>query len=361
MARVDYGTMAYAITSVTQRHLTAVALSVSLISATLLSADRTDEFVAAQMKQFDLPGLSLAVRQGGSVSKTATYGFADVASKVPTTEGAVYKIGSVSKQFLATVIMLLVQDGRVQLDAPLSTYLPDSPDAWRPITIRHLLAHTAGLVRESPGFDPMKSQSDGAIIAAAYGTPLLFTPGTKWAYSNLGYYVLAEVITKVSGRPWTQVAADRVFRPAGMAQTLPTSIQPLPPSRVIGYSGRNNQEVAPEWVALRPSGAFLSRIDDLLKWDVALDGDLVLSRASREQMWTPVKLADGTTAPYGFGWHVETWNGRRVVWHGGGLPGFTSYFARFLDQPLTVIVLANGDDADLPAIGRGVASLYVSP
>jgi len=144
-----------------------------------------------------------------------------------------------------------------------------------------------------------------------------------------------------------------------MTHTTPTNVIPAPPNRAVGYTGRNNQKVAPEWVALRPSGAFYSTLQDMAKWDAVLNTDLVLSRETRHEMWTPVRLAGESTHPYGFGWHVETRKGHRVVWQGGGLPGYASYFGRFLDDHLSVIMFANGDDVDLIAVGHGVADLYL--
>jgi CubicO group peptidase (beta-lactamase class C family) len=148
--------------------------------------------------------------------------------------------------------------------------------------------------------------------------------------------------------------------PSGMRLTVPTDVSPAPRDRAVGYTGRNNASPAPDWKALRPSGAFFSTLGDLGRWDFALYGSRIVSEAARREMWTPVRLNDGTTYPYGYGWHAETIGGRRVVWHGGGLPGYASYMGRFVDDGVTVIVLANGNDADLISIGHGVAAEYVS-
>jgi CubicO group peptidase (beta-lactamase class C family) len=331
-----------------------------LVAAPLdaVSADPLDDYMLAAIKSADLPGAAVAIVHGGRIVKMAGYGHADRERQAPTATDGVYKIGSVSKQFVASAIMLLASDGRLAVDDSIARFIPDVPDAWRAITIRHLLTHTAGLVRESPVFEPMKAVSDLTILRGAYGTPLLFPPGSKWAYSNTGYYALAVVIATASGKPWTQFVAERILAPARMTSTLPTDVVPTPPNRAVGYTGRNNAQPATDWLALRPSGAFFSTLGDLAKWDGVLYGDSVLSETIRQQMWAPVQLSDGTAHPYGFGWHTQTRAGRRVVWHGGGLPGYASYLARFLDDRVTVIVLANGDDADLIAIGNGLADAY---
>lgn len=338
----------------------AVVLSVSFLELSA-RADRFDDYLKAQMHAFHLPGVSFAVVEDGKVARIGAYGLADVHRGTAATAETVYKIGSVSKQFIATGVMLLAQDGRIDIDGPVSRYLEGTPPTWKGITVRHLLTHTAGLVRESPGFDPAKAKADAEIITALYSVPLRYPPGSKWEYSNAGYYVLAEIVTRVSGQPWTAFLETRVFRPAGMQLTVPTNVRSSPAHRAAGYTGNDNRAAAPDWVALRPSGAFLSTVGDLAKWDALLDANQILTESSRRQMWTPVRLTDGTTYPYGFGWHTDALkDGRRVVWHGGGLPGFASYYARYLDDRVSVILFTNGDDVDLASLGRGLAEAHLT-
>lgn len=348
-----------------QRRVTATVAAVvfALLSlvATAARADQIDEYVRAQIKEHSLPGVSLAIVQDGKVAKIGSYGMADVARGTPVVPETVFKIGSVSKQFIATGIMLLVQDGRLKVDDPVSRYLEGTPPSWQPITIRHLLTHTSGIVRESPAFDFAKAQSDADLIKAAYPLPLRFTPGEKWEYCNVGYFALAEIIAKVSGQPWTQFMRERVFKPSGMMLTAPTNITPMLPNRAVGYVDKDNSRPTDDFVALRPSGAFLSTVGDLAKWDALLYTNTPLTEASRRQMWTQQRLNDGTMANYGFGWTVETRkNGRHVVSHGGSLPGFRSHFARFVDERATVIVLINGDDADAGGLINAVAEIYLA-
>jgi len=333
---------------------------VLLLAATVVArADQTDDYIKARMAEFRLPGLSLVVARGGEIIKAEGYGLVDTDRRVPATRDTVYKIGSVSKQFIATGIMLLVQESRISLDAAIGNYLDGAPASWAPITIRHLLTHTSGLVRESPAFDPSSNRADGDLIRALHAVPLRFAPGEKWEYSNAGYVALAEIIRIVTGQPWTEYLHQKIFVPAGMDATLPTNTAASVPPRALGYTGRDNQRKAEEWRALRASGAFLSTVLNLAKWDALLYTDRILNNTARRQMWTEVRLNDGTIAPYGFGWHVESIRGRRRVWHGGGLPGFSSHFVRFVDDGLTVVVLANGDDGDLPSIANGVAAFYL--
>lgn len=342
-----------------RRSISIFVLALFLATTGVARADPTDDFVKARMDEFDLPALSLAVIRSGEIVKAEGYGLADRDRKVPATRDTVYKIGSVSKQFIATGIMLLVQESRLALDDAISKYLEGTPSSWAPITIRHLLTHTSGLVRESPAFSPFRNRADAELLGALHAVPLRFTPGAKWEYSNSGYVALAEIIRIVTRHPWTDYLNQKIFAPAGMNATLPTNTTASIPNRALGYTGKDNQRQADEWVALRPSGAFLSTILDLAKWDALLCTDEILSAASRRQMWTNVRLNDGTTDPYGLGWHVDAIRGRQRIWHGGGLPGFTSHFVRFVDDGLSVVVLANGDDGDVGSIANGVAALYL--
>jgi len=329
-----------------------------LAAPPIAQADQSDDFIQAQMKMFHLHGISVAVIRNGTIIKAQGYGVADDERKTPASTDTVYKIGSVSKQFIATGIMLLVRDGRVGLDDTIGKYIDDVPAAWKPITVRHLLTHTGGLVRESPGFNSDKQIRDADVLKAAYRVPLLFTPGQKYEYSNVGYYALAEIIHIASGRPWQEYIDEKVFQPAGLS-IVPTNTKKAIANKARGYDGRHNTNVAADWVALRPSGAFLSTVLDLAKWDAVLYTDRVLTDAERRQMYTPVRLNDGTTAAYGFGWHVESRDGRRFVWHGGGLPGFSSQFVRYIDDGISVIMLTNGTDVDSGAIANGLARMYL--
>ena len=321
-------------------------------------ADPTDDFIRAEMKRQNIPGLALAVVKDGVVVKAAGYGVADRKTRAPVTPDTLFKIASVSKQFMATGVMLLVQDGRVSLTDTVDRFIPDVPAPWRAITIRHLLSHTGGLGREGPAWNPA-SVSDLDVIRSAYGVPLRSTPGTKWEYSNLGYTVLAEIMARVSERPWREFIAERVFRPAGLQATRTTTVAPLP-IRATGYSDNERLVEAPDWPAVRPGGGFMSTVLDLAKWDAMLYGDVILAARSRREMWTATPLANGTLAPYGLGWFVSRPHARRQVWHNGGLPGFAAQMHRYYDDRVTVILLMNLDDVDDDSIASGVAERYLT-
>jgi len=322
--------------------------------------DPVDQYIKVEMQRRHIAGLSLAVIKKGKILKARGYGLANVETATPATTETVYKIGSLSKQFLAVAIMLLAQDGKLHLDDKISKYLDGTPATWKDIAIRHLLTHTSGLVEDAPGFEPFKARPDADVIRAAYSTKLLFLPGEKFSYSNLGYFLIGEIIHKVSGKPWSAFISERVLGLARMAATRTTTTTDIVPHRANGYLWNDGKlENAENWVAVRPSGGYLSTVLDMGKWNEALCSEAILSPSMREQMWTPVKLNNGRAYPYGFGWNLAPWRGHKRVYHDGELPGFDCDFERFVDDELTVIVMFNTMSADPKKIALNVAGLYV--
>jgi CubicO group peptidase (beta-lactamase class C family) len=341
--------------------LVLTAAAATLRAQPIAKPDTVDRFVTSTMEQNHIPGVAIAVVRAGKIIKAQGYGVADLEQRIPVTPETVFKIGSVSKQFLAAGIMLLVQDGRLRVDDPVAKHFPGTPESWRDITLRHLLTHTSGVLREGPAFDPLKIQPDSIIIRSAFARPLEFPTGTKYQYCNVCYFTLADLIARVSGKPWDVFLADRVFRPLGMNATRTTTTTDLVPHRARGYAWRNTEYVnADEFLALRPSGAFLSTVVDLAKWDAALYEDRVLTKATRTTMWTPMRLTGGGVSLYGFGWQLDSLDGHWQVHHGGSLPGFRAELARFPNDSLTVIVLTNADGARPDRIAVGVARTYLA-
>src|SRR5688572_13890597 len=247
------------------------SLVLLLIAPVAARADAVDDFVKAEMQKQHIPGVSIAVVKDGKIIKAEGYGLANAEHSIPAKPETAYQIGSVSKQLIAAGVLPLMQDGRVSLDDKLSKFLDGTPDTWKEITVRHLLTHTSGIVEEAPGFHPHKIQNDAEVIKTAYPLPLRFTPGEKWEYSNVGYFALAEIIRKVSGKPWGDYLNERLFQPLGMNATRTTTTSEIVPNRADGYVWRDGkQRNADIFFAVRPSGAFISTVLDLAKWDAAL-------------------------------------------------------------------------------------------
>lgn len=321
-------------------------------------ADTIDAIVRSGMEAEHIPGLSLTVLRGGEIVRQSNYGWANLEQEIPVDARTAFNIGSASKQIIASGIMLLAQEGKIDLDASISRYIADVPAQWRPITVRHLLSHTSGLVRDAPGFSAEKDQPVMDVVRTAYPLPLQFNPGEKFEYCNTGYFILAELVTRTSGMPWQRFFQDRFFGPLGMSATRPTSRVDIIPRRAAGYVWKDRGfENVTSYLALRPSGAFVSTPADMAKWERFLVRGKLLSRQNLERMWTKARLNNGQEAPYGFGWRLEQVNGVSEIGHAGSLPGFRAYYARYPDHDLTVIALANANNSSTQptAIARAVA------
>ena len=341
------------------RHLI-LSVCVMVITAVSAYADHVDDYVRAEMKRQHIPAVSIAVIKNGVVIKADAYGLADIEHDIPATPDTVFKIGSVSKQFLATGIMLLVQDGKIALTDKISTYLEGTPQTWEGITVRHLLTHTSGLVREAPGFNQYRVQPDLDVIKTAYPLPLQFAPGEKYQYSNLGYFALADIIRKVSGKPWPDFLNERVFAPLGMTATRVTTVADLVPRRADGYVWTKDRfQNTENWPAVRPSGAFLSTALDLAKWEAALLTDRILKASTRTEMWTPVTLNNGQKFAYGLGWALDDFRGVEAIQHSGSLTGFRANYLRWPSHGLAVVTLTNSGSADVNVLATGIAVRYV--
>jgi len=318
--------------------------------------DPIDAYIKAEMEKRRIPGLALTVIQHGEVIKMQGYGLANVELDVPVTPDTVFELASVTKQFTATAIMLLVEEGKVGLDNPISHYLANTPDTWQGITVRHLLTHTAGLALA--GFLALDAghlranYTTAEMFEAATKDPMSWEPGEGWQYGDVGYFLLGMIIEKASGQRYRELVSERFFQPLGMTATSVLDQWAILKHRASGYTLRNGQLVhirRHAQVELPSHYGIFSTVKDLVKWEAALTGGKVVKPSSRDQMWTPVRLNDGASRPYGFGWRVEEQRGHRLIDHRGitGTP-----YSRFPDDGLTVIVLTN--------LGRGNGTTEVN-
>ncbi|HEY4196736.1 MAG TPA: serine hydrolase domain-containing protein [Mucilaginibacter sp.] len=326
--------------------------------------DSIDVFIASQMKQQGIIGLSIGIIKNGKVIKAKGYGQANIELNAPASEKTVYKIGSVSKQFIAVGIMKLVQEGKLKVSDPITKFIKDAPVKWNAITIRNLLNHTSGLPVDPPGFDGMKEQADSVYIRAAFSDSLNFPTGSKFEYSNFGYFVLADIIRIISGLSFSDYVQKNIFDKYEMSSTRTTSLEAIVLNRAAGYMKNAKDSTlvnAPNYIALRPSGAFLSDINDLLKWETDMQNNKLLSQKNWDQMWsntikTPLTM-DNEPIYYGYGWMTNKLNGKQFVHHAGSLPGFKAVYFRYIQDKTAIIVLTNSDNADTYGIAFGVYDL----
>ncbi|XXF75909.1 serine hydrolase [Myxococcaceae bacterium GXIMD 01537] len=343
-------------------------LALLLVVSPAAAADRKAamERLAAnyqQLRQFN--GSVLVADEKGVILKKG-YGFANAEWQALATPDTKFRIGSITKQFTATLILQLVAEGKVGLDDPLTKYLPDyRKDTGSRVTVTHLLNHTSGIPSYTSNPDFMSKVSRNPYPVAEFvkqftSGDLEFEPGAKFAYNNSGYFLLGAIIEKVTGKPYAQVLKERIFDPVGMKNTGFDVSATVLPKRASGY------DRTPDGYANAPyldmglpysAGSMYSTVEDLYLWDRALYKDTLLPAALKQRMFTP-GMND-----YAFGWSVRAVNlddGKTQVAtqsHGGGINGFASYLSRAMEKREVVIVLSNVAQSNVQDLASGFLSI----
>jgi len=226
-------------TVVIRHSATAIVAIILLFVAPCIAQDETtnkvDDFVQAEMQKQRIPGVSLAVVKNGQIILAKGYGYANVEHNVPVKPETIFQSGSIGKQFTATAVMMLVAEGRINLDEKISKYLGDVPDSWQNITVRHLLTHTSGLTDYPGDFDFRRDYTEAELLKRAQAITPGFKPGEKWQYSNLGYVTLGILIHKVTGQFYGDFLQERIFKPLGMTTTRIISEADIVLNRAAGY------------------------------------------------------------------------------------------------------------------------------
>jgi CubicO group peptidase (beta-lactamase class C family) len=333
-----------------------------LLASQLAHADQVDTYLKSQMQQHRIPGLTLKIIRDGKTIKTAAYGRANIELNVPAKPDTVFEIGSITKQFTAAGILTLAQEGKLSVDDKISKYLKDTPEAWANVTIRHLLTHTSGIKNYTGlnGFQIRRHLTQEQFIQAIGKEPMDFQPGDSWKYCNTGFNLLGYIIENVSGKNYWDFMSERVFQPLGMTATTNRLLSLVIPNRASGYEQTNHvwMNRDSDLTEVFSAGAIASTVGDLAKWNASLDSDRLLNAASKEQMWTPVKLNDGKTRKYGFGWYVDAVEGHKNIGHGGSTSGFSASIQRFPDDRLAVIILTNTDEEIATTLAKKVATFF---
>lgn len=335
---------------------------------------------AAGLGATNAPGAAVLVLVNGQVEFQHGYGLADLRSQRAIDKRTNFRLASVTKQFTAMAVMLLVHDGKLHYDDRLSDLLPHFPRYGRTITVRELLNHTSGLADYEdlmPPVDPHRPLEEVqihdtdvlALLEQQQGTK--FQPGSSWAYSNSGYVLLGLLVARVSGSPFADCLRDRIFAPLGMTNTIAyLRGRNDVPNRAFGYSreGKTWMETdqGPTSATLGDGGVY-SSIEDLAKWDRALRQNTLLNAREMQPALTPAKVPagavrepDGSAAAYGFGWFLNPYHGEARMWHYGESIGFRTAIQRFPAANLTIVVLANRADLNPSALALRIADLYLT-
>jgi len=310
------------------------------------------------------PGAAVMVISNGKVVYSKGFGYADIGKKVRIDENSTFRLGSVSKQFTATAIMLLAESGKLDYNDPIVDYLPQLT-RYPGVTIRHLLAHTSGLpdyydlLGALPG---MPSNAELAGFLAEMDGPD-FAPGERHEYSNSAYEMLSLIVEKASDMTFSDFMEEHVFRPAGMDNSLiHDHTEPQIPNRVFGYDQTETGYALNDYDPLNGivgSGSMYATLDDFYAWDSALYGEDVVKQSSLKHAFTRGTLNNGDQFDYGLGWRLDQHRGHRRIAHNGSWVGFRTGTARYPDEKLTIVVLTNRSEADPGAYIDTITDIYL--
>jgi CubicO group peptidase (beta-lactamase class C family) len=339
----------------------AVLCTASVVAQAQVSAKdtaRMQQIIQSYVDNKSFMGTVLVVKDGKTIINEG-YGSADLEWNIPNTPDAKFRLGSITKQFTAACVLLLAERGKLNIDDPISKYLPDSPEAWKNITVYHVLTHTSGIpsLTSFPDYHSTewKDTTPAELVARFRDKPLDFEPGTKFSYSNSGYILLGYLIEKVSGQTYADFLQQNILTPLGMTDTGIDSNKAILPKRAQGYEPAPHGKIAHAgYISMTiplSAGALYSTTGDLLKWEQGLFGGKVLTPASLAKMTTPNK------SDYGFGLFIRTVDGHKIIAHDGGIEGFNTSLNYYPDDKLIVIVLGNLNGAAPTDIARSLGKV----
>jgi CubicO group peptidase (beta-lactamase class C family) len=324
-------------------------------------AEKVEAYLQAQARVNGFNGAALVAR-GGTPVLAKGYGWANIEWQVPNTPTTKFRLGSITKQFTATLVLKLQEQKKLTVQDPICAYLAPCPEVWKPITVHHLLTHTSGIPSYTglPDYQKtmMMPRTVEQMVAVFRDLPLEFAPGEKFKYNNSGYFLLGVIIEKVAGKKYEDALRDEIFAPLGMTDTGYDWSEPLLPRRAAGYTRRGDTWVNARFLDMQQpysAGSLYSTVEDLLKWDQALYTDRVLPEPARTAMFTPFK------DNYAYGWTIQpperATSGTLQVGHGGGINGFSTMISRVPADRIAVIVLSNVDNVNAGNIARDLMAI----
>jgi CubicO group peptidase (beta-lactamase class C family) len=313
-------------------------------------------------------GAALMIINKGEILYKKGYGFANLEDKIYITPQTNFRLASVTKEFTAASIMLLIERGKLDYTDNLQSIFPDFPDYGKNITIKNLLTHTSGLIDyEDLIQDTVTVQvSDQDVMNMMKSLDsTYFVPGSKYQYSNTGYAILSLVVEKKSGKSFSQFLEENIFEPLGMNNTVAHQEGiSIVKNRAYGYERQDSGWVRKDQSitsAVLGDGGIYSSIEDLYKWDQSLYTNEILSDESRHVAMTRAALSNGDKIDYGYGWHLKTYNGDEIVFHTGSTQGFRNVIYRIPSKMFTVIILTNRNEGEMENLAEKIVDVYLYP
>jgi CubicO group peptidase (beta-lactamase class C family) len=298
---------------------------------------------------------AVLVAYNGHVILSQGYGMADAARNIPNTPQTRFRLASVTKQFTSMAIMILQARGKLDVHESVCSYLPDCPEAWRPISVQNLLTHTSGL----PNYTDFGTYEETQMLPATpeellsrfRDQPLLFEPGTQYMYENSDYVLLGVIIEHVSGQRYADFMRAAIFDPLGMRDSGVDQNTGAIANGAQGYLSSGEPAPFLDASTLFSAGSLYSTVEDMYRWDQALYTTALVPQPLLDEIWTP------HLNEYGYGWMISNLNGHREISHPGLIDGFATAIARFPDDRVTIIVLSNMSSADASGISNYLAGL----
>lgn len=331
--------------------------------------DKIERAISTAMFQGRIPGLSAAIVTDRQLRWSNGYGMADLENFVPAKAVTVYRLGSISKPITATAVMQLVEQGKLDLDAPVQKYCPAFPTKRWPMTSRELLGHLGGVRHYDQKEEAAEYTSHFTSVADGLAVfkddPLLAEPGTEFRYSSFGYNLLGCVVEGASGEPFAAYLHEHIFVPAGMDHIQPDDVFQIIPNRARGYALRadglvRNSDLMDSSYKI-PSGGLSSTVIDLARFAIAIQSGVLLKPETVSQMFTSQKTRDGKATGYGLGWGIEDNAGVKAVGHSGGQSGTSTDLLMRPGIGLVVVVMCNLEGAHVSALARAIAEIMLEP
>ncbi|MFZ1678412.1 MAG: serine hydrolase [Saprospiraceae bacterium] len=308
-----------------------------------------DKILSEQFRT-DEPGAAVLVSRNGQVIYKKAFGMANLELDVPMQVDNVFWVASIGKQFTAVAILQLMEQGKLNLQDEITKYIPDYPTQGNSITIEHLLTHTSGIQTYSGMKDPEKKLNSDCtpdeVIDFFKNLPMRFAPGTKWEYSNSGYFLLGYIIEIITGKPYAEYLEENFFKPLRMTHSLFADDTKIIKNRVGAYSVGENGFVNSR--SLNPTiiysaGAIQSTVEDFYKWQQAVHSYKLVKKETLDKAFTRYKLTDGKETDYGYGWKLGYVYESPSIWHGGGIEGFGAAEIYLPKEDVFVVMFTNCD------------------